>query len=338
MGSPVRWQFEPQEPQQGLLEKAGRALSLGNVIQGQQLGAQRLEEGRMSLDELRAAGQRKMLVAQAISEAGGDYRKALPKIREIDPQYALEVENKIQAWETGNITQRKAILDLEDKEDEMRGRLAGSMTDDATLSSAVKTAVERKLIDPATGQQMISMGYERAKPLIESYKVSSLKVKEQRDEIRADLDKEIAEQTLTKTRAEATMAGQEAELPIEERYELRRGRVEVPGVDRPYPSDVEAQRKRIAASNRAEPAADRKGREDQMIEDTAGDYLTEANGDANRALAQLEKHVRGKDVDPMLRRYAARIRFRIRERVRPGARAGRTSLGTEIRKRVGETR
>ncbi len=61
----------------------------------------------------------------------------------------------------------------------------------------------------------------------------------------------------------------------------------------------------------------------ETIEATAGDYLEEANGDANQALTQLEKDIRDPKASPKLRRYAAQIRQRIRERVRPGAKRDR---------------
>ena len=73
----------------------------------------------------------------------------------------------------------------------------------------------------------------------------------------------------------------------------------------------------------------------ETIETTAGDYLDEAGGDANKALALLEKDVQAKGANPKLRFYAGRIRSRIRERVRPGVPAGRRDRLSEI---LGETK
>ena len=60
------------------------------------------------------------------------------------------------------------------------------------------------------------------------------------------------------------------------------------------------------------------GREAAMIERLVSDYLDEANGNPDEALALLREEIRRPDAPPELLRNAAKIEQRIRGRVRPG--------------------
>ena len=71
-----------------------------------------------------------------------------------------------------------------------------------------------------------------------------------------------------------------------------------------------------------------------MIEATATDYLTEANGDPDEALALLEEEVRLPNASAEFRRLASKIRNRIRERVRPG-RSRRSTEGDRLKEILG---
>ena len=71
-----------------------------------------------------------------------------------------------------------------------------------------------------------------------------------------------------------------------------------------------------------------------MIEETATDYLTEANGDPDEALALLEEELRLPNASAEFRRLASKIRNRIRERVRPG-RSRRSTEGDRLQEILG---
>jgi hypothetical protein len=60
------------------------------------------------------------------------------------------------------------------------------------------------------------------------------------------------------------------------------------------------------------------GREAVMIEKLVSEYLDEANGNPDEALALLREEIRRPDAPPELLRNAAKIEQRIRGRVRPG--------------------
>ncbi len=118
---------------------------------------------------------------------------------------------------------------------------------------------------------------------------------------------------------------------LEERKAAREKKV--PGVHIPYPPKVEAQKRRLARPTRP-PARDIRNREAAMIEETATDYLTEANGDPDEALALLEEELRLPNASAEFRRLASKIRNRIRERVRPG-RSRRSTEGDRLEEILG---
>ena len=250
MGGPVRMQ--PFEPQEGLLEKAGRALSLKNVIQGQQLGAQHLEENRMALDERRQFMQKQMAISQAWADAGGNFDEAIKKIMQIDPEYAMKRQTERADYNKKTTEEKIAQHNMWIADNAEKARLLASPTDQASFEQVGAVWKQRYPDEAPYVDQMLSMGFERAKPMLEKRAKSYLGFEKQLEENRKQLEHE---QDLKKTTAEATMAGQEALLTAEQRAELKRGRIEVPGVDFPYSADVEAQKKRLAAAGRA-PAED----------------------------------------------------------------------------------
>jgi hypothetical protein len=308
--------MRPMPAPENPLEVYARGMSLKNMMQRGQIQGLELQQAQQQMQEQEA-------VKQAIAEAGGDVRKALPKIMQVSPKTGMVYQEWFTAQDTGDITKQKSIIDLNLTKIKGLGQLAGSITDQATFSAAIDQAEKQKFLEPAEAAQLRSAPYNPE--TLKAWQTQALTTVEQLGEVKRKLDEQEAGEKLKKTTAEATMAGQEALLTPQERANLRERR-EVPGIDVPYSEDVEAQRTRIATGRTGD---------QETIETTAGDYLTEANGDANKALAQLEKDVQAKNVDPRLRRYAARIRFRIRERVRPGVPGGRRDRLAEI---LGETK
>ena len=129
-------------------------------------------------------------------------------------------------------------------------------------------------------------------------------------------------------------------MPLKDQLSLRLRQAELeerqeptPGVHVPFPPKVEAQKRRLARATRP-PARDIRNREAAMIEETATDYLTEANGDPDEALALLEEELRLPNASAEFRRLASKIRNRTRERVRPG-RSRRSTEGDRLQEILG---
>ncbi len=98
---------------------------------------------------------------------------------------------------------------------------------------------------------------------------------------------------------------------LEQAKEERKAGREAVGVTTPFPPEVEAQKRRIATAGRR-PTRDVSAI-DSMVEGTATDALNRAKGDADAAIALVD---RSPNV-PL--EHKQKVRQRIREKVRPGA-------------------
>ena len=334
MGGPVRMQ--PFEPQEGLLEKAGRALSLKNVIQGQQLGAQRLQEGRMSLDERRQAMQQQMQISEAIAKAGS-LEAALPEIEKFAPEYAMERKQKIVAYKNASLDEKKKMNDLELAQMARYGQYLAGANDQASWEQAIQAAEDDGLPKGAAAFVRATPYSPENQKRVQKMLVGQVEAVKA---VNADLDGQIKAQTVRKATAEAGVAEEEAKLTPEHKAALKGAENALRIAAAKGDPDAQAAlaglekfQQKMAAIRRGPregSGVDRRSREQELIELAADQYLAEAGEDANQALVNLEKELAAGDVSSELLAHAARIRQRIRERVRPGVPGGRGDRLGEI--------
>ena len=284
-----------------------RRLQQRGQINQQQL--ERMERERARLDDIRG-------IAAGAFEPGKGLNRAefLQRLAPKHPLAALEFESQFagQAREAAKDERlaQKSNLENASKIYELIGQLAGP-----------GDALEKGGADPFTMQ----VAYADSLARLQAFGVDTSKLPQEytpglfaRALVEAVTEKDRIDQDL---RAAA----------IAERKAAREKKI--PGVDVPFPPAVEAQKRRLARPTRP-PARDIRNREALMIEATATDYLTEANGDPDEALALLEEELRLPNASAEFRRLASKIRNRIRERVRPG-RSRRSTEGDRLQEILG---
>lgn len=252
-------------PIAGPLDQYAKAMSLKGMMQNQQLQQNQLQMQQQEMNEYRAA-------REAIQQAGGDIRKALPEIMKVAPNIGLKYQKSISDWEGADVTKKKGMLDLEAAKVKGMGQLAGTITDQGSYENAVKQAAQSGLLERYEAAEMLQMPYDPAK--VKAWQMRGMEIEKALGEETRKLDEKIKGETLTKTTAEATMAGQLAELPIEKRFELQRGRQPVPGVDVPYPADVAAQKSEIADEAAARTASRQEAAEKRKAGQLTGSTKT----------------------------------------------------------------
>ncbi len=89
MGVPLAaYNIRPPQPQEGPLESYAKIMSLKSMLQRQQAGEMEIQDRQQTMAEEKA-------IRQAFTEAGSDFRKALPKIRQVSPRFAMVVQKAI---------------------------------------------------------------------------------------------------------------------------------------------------------------------------------------------------------------------------------------------------
>ena len=275
---------------------------------------QRGQINQLQLEDAQRERATRQAVRAAALGSGGDRAKFLQALSETAPvaRFGFEERFAKQDIEAGKAQRaaRKNQLESASKTFELIGQLAGPLD-----------ALEKGGADPET----LQVAYADSLGRLAATGVDTSKLPQEytpglaaRAMVEAVTEKDRIDQFL---RAEA----------IEERKRP------VPGRDVVLSPAVEAQRKRLRAAGRAQPkpsARDIRNREAAMIEETATDYLTEANGDPDEALALLEEELRLPNASAEFRRLASKIRNRIRERVRPG-RSRRSTEGDRLEEILG---
>jgi hypothetical protein len=314
---------QPESPWD-ILTRFGQLQSLAGERRINEL---REKEGNLRLRALQRSAQGEDAVQRILAEAGGDIKAALPKIMQVAPDRGIAIHREMADWERLDTQGKINKLKLEGARIERLGQIAGGITDQNTYSAAINQALQEGLMDEPTAQRYAAQPYDAN--TVKQFQFQALTVRERmaakQQELelehnrRMELPSEEREfQAFYPTWLEANNLAKNAknEMAARDAFRIQK-RTPTPGVDVPLSPEVEAQKRRIAAAGRDNMGA--------VIEATAGDYLEEANADANKALAQLEKDLRDPKANPELRRNAARIRQRIRERVRPGTKRDRLS-------------
>lgn len=82
-----------------------RGLQLQNTMLQNRAGQMNLTAAEQQLEQQRAQQKKDAVIGRVLLQAGGDMEKALPAIRQIDPQYALSVEETLS-----ELKERKAQI------------------------------------------------------------------------------------------------------------------------------------------------------------------------------------------------------------------------------------
>ena len=265
---------------------------------------QRGQINQLQLEDLKRQRSSQQGIQKSLA-GGGTRADVLARLQEVDPLTAFKLEDQF-AGEAREKAKAKTELTKAQLENTLAiydivGREAGSL----------KAAEERDISDEALqimyANSLAQLPPEVAAKLPQKYE-------------RGMADEAIAESISVSQQAKNLLRKMEIDKKI-------------PGLHVPFSPDVEAQKRRLARPTRP-PARDIRNREALMIEATATDYLTEANGDPDEALALLEEELRLPNASAEFRRLASKIRNRIRERVRPG-RSRRSTEGDRLKEILG---
>jgi len=206
--------------QPDLLETYIRLMQIAQMQQDQKLrgeeakialgGMRRREADELAMREAAAASVEpnlRAIVPLPIERGGGSPNQpftlpaggrtaAIDKLKEIAPHLVPGAEQefakqeaeqqKAQAeWEAASTKKKISMLELEGKRMEMRGQLAGGVTDQASYEQAIHSAAQMQLIDPQTAQKLLSQPYDPA--TVKQFQLQALTAKEQLDAKRQEL-------------------------------------------------------------------------------------------------------------------------------------------------------
>lgn len=171
-----------QPPQQeNILDQFAR---IHQIRQMQQTG----QIQGMQLDEAKRAQAEDAAFRQAVQEAGGDIRKALPKIMQVAPTRGMAVQKHLAEWDKLDAQGKTEKLKAESERLGVLGQLAGSIRDQASYEAAIQQAVQIGAVDQQTAQQMLQTPYNPQ--MIESFRAQALTAKQQIDAQQAKLAQE----------------------------------------------------------------------------------------------------------------------------------------------------
>lgn len=194
--------------QPSVLDTAGKALGLQQAMQQIQGTGQENQVRQNALDEAAA-------IKQAVAEAGGDLRKAMPKIMQVAPIKGASLQKDISEWDTADITKKKSILDLNAKKAQRLGELAGSATDQQSYQQAIDTAHGEGALDDTEYHVLASQPYNPA--TVKQFQMQSMTAKEQLDAAAKDLDDKDKKAKDAATAAETKRHNEATEIPAPER-------------------------------------------------------------------------------------------------------------------------
>jgi len=327
------------------LDQMGKVQAMKNVMQRAQLGGIEVQKGQMELQQAQQQQKDLQLYSKAYIMANGDSAKArdvflqqggsLPFWQKVDDLHN-EAVSKEQDRQI-KLTQEQRAADTAKQQKIGNALFAVSSIVDPDVQHqefdrTAKALVDDKTIKPEELKAAFPNGYPGPVML----RMAALKSMEISKQVEATKPTQWTPGNIPVSPAGVAGAPIGEKAPPTPTNEDKAISDYMASHNLPdTASNRHLARLRLKAEGAAAGRAPEKPGDQGTIETTAGDYLDEANGDANKALAQLEKDVQAKSADPMLRRYAARIRFRIRERVRPGVPAGRRDRLGEI---LGETK
>jgi hypothetical protein len=150
--------IKPQQ-QESPLEAFARIQQLRGLAQQQQLGAEQLKGAQLQNTQLQTAVDEDAAYKQAIANAGGDIRKALPDIMKVAPNRGVVLQKQLTEWDNADINKKKAILELHEKQAGRLGQIAGSVTDQPSYEAAIQQAAQEQLIEPQAAQQLLATPY-----------------------------------------------------------------------------------------------------------------------------------------------------------------------------------
>lgn len=305
---------------EGPLEQYGRAVHLKSLLQGQQANQMALEQAR----EKRAQAQRlqaaQRLFHQAYREGKGDPSKVIPRAIElgVPPEVIQNYEAALEKSRKDYAARRKDELEILIKQQEARSNAFGAFLRNVEPG-------QRAQVYPGWAQSLVQAGIVRPERVPAQYpgdtiaQIIATETEKDLDRMKFELERKKAR---GKERAdfedwwyplwlETTGKPKNARNERQAFQDFRKWkRGETPGVDIPFPPEVEAQKKRI---QRARPAArDIQAEVNRMVEGTATDALKKAKGDPDAALEIVE---RSPNIPP---EHKQKVRQRIREMVRPG--------------------
>lgn len=308
---------------EGPLDQYRKMVQLKSLMQGQQLNQARLgywNEQKAGLERKRRDQE---ILQRAYLMAEGDEEKT---IREAIKQGASP--EIISAYRKSMLEDQKTIQGLEEKDLELSIKRAENLSNAIGSFNQNVPAEARQGAYPAFAKSLIQGGLVPAEQVPQQYpgdeqanlismmmtkdlerRKHELAKRKERGQERADFEDWYYPLWLETTGKKKNAAN--ARKAWWDFQKSLRG--EKPGVDVPFPPEVEAQKKRI---QRARPASqDIRNREATLVEDEAANALRAAAGDADRAIESVN---RSPNIDTRLK---AKIRSRIRDRVRQGARA-----------------
>ena len=271
---------------------------------------QRGQINQLQLQDAQRERARQQAIREAALGSGGSQERFVKLLRLSAPVAAFrfqgEFAEQAREAEKDKATLQKSNLENASKTFELIGQLAGPLD-----------ALEKGGADPET----LQVAYADALGRLAATGVDTSK-----------LPQEYGPGLARRAMVEAVEESKRIDQALRA-AEVEEKKRPVPGLGVPFPPDVEAQKRRLARPTRP-PARDIRNREAAMIEATATDYLTEATGDPDEALALLEEELRLPNASAEFRRLASKIRNRIRERVRPG-RSRRSTQGDRLEEILG---
>ena len=145
-------QVRPPAQGEGPLEQYAKVMSLKGMMQNQEVQQMRLKQAKDEMAEEAA-------VKQAIQEAGGDIRKALPKIMQVAPLTGTKIQRSVVEWDQADNTAKKTIIDRHLAQMKGLGQLAGTVTDQPSYENAIRQGMQAGLLDESAAQRMLSTPY-----------------------------------------------------------------------------------------------------------------------------------------------------------------------------------
>jgi hypothetical protein len=179
----------PYEPQQvdpiGLYS---RLAAIKGAQQQQQLGAEQLKGAQLQNTQLQTAVDEDTAYKQAIANAGGDIRKALPDIMKVAPNRGVVLQKQLTEWDNADINKKKAILDLHEKQAGRLGQIAGSVTDQPSYEAAIQQATQEQLIEPQAAQQLLATPYNPQ--TVKAFQQQALTAQQQLQQAQKSIDEQ----------------------------------------------------------------------------------------------------------------------------------------------------
>ncbi len=272
---------------------------------------QRGQINQLQLEDLESERERQKAIREAALGSGGDRAQFLQRLSQVAPLARFGFEETFAKQARAKEKDQAALLISK-----LEGDLA-TYEIIAREAAPIKAAEERGLSDDAL-QVMYAGALANLRPEIAAKLPKIYERGFARDAILESIP--AIEQIKNALRA--------AEL--EERKRAEKVRTE----DRAAVRALTARGLDIQEAKDPDRARKIRNREALMIGATATDYLTEANGDPDEALALLEEELRLPTASAEFRRLAPKIRNRIRERVRPG-RSRRSTEGDRLQEILG---